>query len=148
MNFFEETTLRLKQQLKLVQDRDVAEMLGLTARAWAGRKKNDSFPRDKLIVLAAQRRDLDIDVDYILTGKPMQVREGKQVPGAKPYSGPGIDQLFASRAHKARSDSRHLAAAQAQLVKDWLACKPAHRQLVSDMATRLAAMDGEPQPIP
>ncbi len=68
MNFFEEATLRLKQQLKVTEDRQVAEALGLSARAWAGRKKRGSFPEKELWVLIAQRPDLKLDVGYVLNG--------------------------------------------------------------------------------
>ena len=68
MNFFDEAALRLKQQLEMSQDRDIAKVLGMTPRAWAGRKKNESFPEIELYALAAKRPDLCVDVDYVLTG--------------------------------------------------------------------------------
>lgn len=99
MNFFEEATLRLKQQLRVTEDKEVAEALGMSAGAWTKRKRRESFPEDKLFALAARRPDLNLDVAYILTGKKMtglqkveadfiawgqadRVREGKGVlPG-------------------------------------------------------------------
>lgn len=68
MNFFEEATLRLKQQLQKTQDKEIAAMLGLSPRAWAGRKQSGSFPEKELRALAQQRPELGIDVDYVLTG--------------------------------------------------------------------------------
>lgn len=68
MNFFEEATLRLKQQLKKQTDKEVAEMLGLSQRAWTGRRKRESFPEKELWALAAQRPDLELDVGYVLNG--------------------------------------------------------------------------------
>ena len=68
MIFFEEAALRLKQQLGVTQDRDVAGALNMTPRAWAGRKKNNSFPDADLYALAAKRPELSIDVNYVLTG--------------------------------------------------------------------------------
>lgn len=68
MNFFEEATLRLKQELRTTQDKEVAQMLGLSAQSWAGRKKRGKFPTTELYALVARRPDLVIDVDYILTG--------------------------------------------------------------------------------
>lgn len=68
MNFFEEATLRLKQQLRATQDKEAALALGLSPRAWAGRKQSGSFPEKELRALAQQRPELGIDVDYVLTG--------------------------------------------------------------------------------
>ncbi len=73
MNFFEEATLRLKQQLAVTQDKEVASYLGLSPRAWAGRKQSENFPEVELYALAAKRPDLKINVDYVLTGRMPQV---------------------------------------------------------------------------
>lgn len=66
MKFFEEIALRLKQQLKVTEDKQLAEALGMTGKAWTARKRRESFPEEKLWALAAQRPD--IDVGYVLTG--------------------------------------------------------------------------------
>ena len=68
MNFFEEATLRLKQQLRATQDKEIAAALGLSAQSWAGRKKRNSFPEKELRALVQQRPDLGLDVEYVLTG--------------------------------------------------------------------------------
>lgn len=68
MNFFDEAALRLKQQLKVTEDKAVAKMLGMSARAWAGRKDRGSFPETELYALAARQPELGIDVPYVLTG--------------------------------------------------------------------------------
>lgn len=68
MDFFQEATLRLKQQLEVTQDKEVARFLGLSPRAWAGRKQSNAFPEIELRALAQQRPELGIDVDYVLTG--------------------------------------------------------------------------------
>ncbi len=68
MNFFEEATLRLKQQLKMTEDKQVAGELGLTESAWKMRKKRESFPEKELWALAAQHPELKIDVGYVLNG--------------------------------------------------------------------------------
>lgn len=69
MDFFDEAALRLKQQLKITEDKAVAEFLGFKPSAWVNRKKRNSFPDKELYALAAQRPDLEIDVQYVLTGK-------------------------------------------------------------------------------
>lgn len=66
MIFFDEATLRLKQLVKLTSDKDVADLLGLSPRAWAGRRKRNSFPEKELWALAAKRND--IDIEFVLKG--------------------------------------------------------------------------------
>ncbi|MBV8249112.1 MAG: hypothetical protein JO200_11755 [Comamonas sp.] len=78
MNFFEEATLRLKQQLRATQDKEIALMLGLSAQSWAGRKKRGSFPEKELRALMQQRPELGLDVDYVLTGEGMRHITGQQ----------------------------------------------------------------------
>ena len=68
MNFFDEAALRLKQQLKVTENKQVAEALGMTGNAWTMRKRRDAFPEMELRALAQQRPELGIDVDYVLTG--------------------------------------------------------------------------------
>lgn len=69
MTSFKESSIRLKQQLGMEMDKDLADALGLSKRAWAGRKASGSFPEMELRALAQQRPDLGIDVDYVLTGR-------------------------------------------------------------------------------
>jgi len=68
MEYFEEATLRLKQQLKVTEDKQIAELLGFKPSAWALRKKRGSFPEKELWALVAQRPDLKLDVGYVLNG--------------------------------------------------------------------------------
>lgn len=68
MNHFEEASLRLKQQIGVLQDKDLAEVLGFKSAAWVKRKARNAFPDAELYALAAKRPDLKIDVLYILTG--------------------------------------------------------------------------------
>lgn len=72
MDFFDEAALRLKQQLKFTEDKQVAEMLGMTGNAWTMRKRRRSFPEVELYALAAKRPDLKINVEYVLTGRTPQ----------------------------------------------------------------------------
>lgn len=75
MNFFKEIALRLKQELSLSQDKEIADMLGLSPRAWAGRKERGVFPEKELYALTAKRPDLNIDVSYVLTGQHIPAPE-------------------------------------------------------------------------
>jgi hypothetical protein len=68
MKIFEEKLLRLKQEVKLTEDQEVAALLGLSKAAFADRKKRDAFPDEKLWALAQKRPDLKIDVLAVLTG--------------------------------------------------------------------------------
>lgn len=77
MNFFEEASLRLKQQLRVSTDRAAAAELGLTPRQWAGRKKEGNFPETELYALQAKRPDLSIDVNYVLTGIDTATRHAR-----------------------------------------------------------------------
>lgn len=72
MNNFLETSLRLKQQLGVSNDKDLAEQLGIGPTAWANRKKRGAFPETELRALASRRPELPLDVDYVLTGKRSQ----------------------------------------------------------------------------
>lgn len=74
MGDFEEIVRRLKVILGLDTDKEVAEILGMTAKAFASRKLRGAFPEDKLYALAVRRTDLPIPVQYILTGQTEQDR--------------------------------------------------------------------------
>ena len=60
--------LRLKEQLGIPTDKEVAELLGLSDKAFNARKRRDAFPDDKLLALMAKQPELKIDYDYIVTG--------------------------------------------------------------------------------
>ena len=83
MNFFDEAALRLKQQLQVKTDKEVAEALGLSAVAWVGRKKRDNFPEVELYALVAKRPELKIDVEYVLTGGTLTQRERDHLESAR-----------------------------------------------------------------
>lgn len=68
-SFFEQALLRLKEQLQLQADKEVASVIGLSPTAFNDRKKRDAFPEDKLLALSVKRPDLKLDVTYILTGE-------------------------------------------------------------------------------
>ncbi len=68
MKFFEEAALRLKQQLKVTEDRQAAELLGMSRNAWTLRKRRENFPTKEVFALAAQRPELGLDPDWIVTG--------------------------------------------------------------------------------
>ena len=57
---------RIKQSLDLKQDKDVADFLGLSEKAFSARKNRNSIPEQQLRMAAAEHPNLQIDVDYIL----------------------------------------------------------------------------------
>lgn len=65
---FSALLLRLKQQVGLHTDKEVAELLGMSVKAFHARKTRGAFPEEKLLALTARRPDLKIDVPYVLTG--------------------------------------------------------------------------------
>lgn len=93
MNFFEEATLRLKQQLKVTEDKQVAEVLGMTGNAWTMRKRRSSFPETELYALAAKRPELGIDVNYVLTGESTKAATAKMAMNM----GPRFEEIRGSR---------------------------------------------------
>ena len=72
MNFVD-FLYRIKQELDLKQDKDVANFLGLEIKAFSARKARNSVPEDKLRLAAIAHPDMKIDVDYILTGTRSRV---------------------------------------------------------------------------
>lgn len=71
---FEQVLLRLKEQIQLPADKDVAAALGLSPTAFNDRKKREAFPEDKLLALSVRRPELKLDVTYILTGERLPAR--------------------------------------------------------------------------
>lgn len=66
---FLQRLLRLKSQLNVGTDAEVAAALGYSPNAFNDRKARDAFPVDRLHAVAQQCPELGIDVDYVLTGE-------------------------------------------------------------------------------
>ena len=75
MDFFPDALARLKHQLRVSKDQEVAAALGLSKTAFSERKKRGSFPEKELRALAQQRPDIALNLDYILTGKHKPAQE-------------------------------------------------------------------------
>ena len=60
---------RIKQELDLKHDKDVADFLELDTKAFSARKSRDSVPEKHLRAALAKHPEIKADVDYILTGK-------------------------------------------------------------------------------
>lgn len=76
MTDFQSQLLRLKEQLNVATDREVAALFGLSDQGLNSRKARGAFPEDKLYALAAKRPELGLDVPYILSGERSSVEDG------------------------------------------------------------------------
>ncbi|AST88006.1 transcriptional regulator [Ralstonia pseudosolanacearum] len=70
---FEKSLLRLKEQLGVSTDKEAADLLGMSDKALNARKRRDSFPMTEVFALAAQRPELGLDPDWIITGTSSKV---------------------------------------------------------------------------
>ena len=78
MDFFSCALGRLKHELRVSKDGEVAEILGLSKTAFSERKKRNSFPEKELKDIALKRPELGIDVLYVLTGEREYSRQETQ----------------------------------------------------------------------
>lgn len=92
--FFEQVLLRLKEQLHLQADKEVAAALGMSPTAFNDRKKRDAFPEDKLLALSVKKPELQLDVTYTLTG--LAGRNVDEALGRDPRAlmGPNVDEAL------------------------------------------------------
>lgn len=74
---------RLKQQLGIQSDKDVAQALGLSPTAFNQRKARNAFPEKELLALIAKRPDLGLDFDFVTLGTHSQVFEANTKKAAK-----------------------------------------------------------------
>lgn len=82
MYFFNDSVLRLKQQLKIQSDKEAAEALGLSPAAFNNRKKRGNFPAKEVFALAAQRPELCLDPDWIVTGSSKKMETEGDAEGS------------------------------------------------------------------
>lgn len=68
MENFTNIVNRLKTELSITMDKDVAEILGMSKSAFAERKRRGVFPENALRLLELERPDLKLDINYILSG--------------------------------------------------------------------------------
>ena len=120
MNLFSDCMNRLKPILRVSKDQEVAAALGLSKTAFSERKKRDSFPDRELRTLARERPDLNIDVDYVLTGVAQAALE---IIDAAKAGTPLV---------KVRGD-------ELQLLQNYRACSPEDQEVVRHQAAFLAA---------
>jgi transcriptional regulator with XRE-family HTH domain len=120
VNLFSECLNRLKPMLRVSKDQEVAAALGLSKTAFSERKKRDSFPDRELRALARARPELNIDVDYVLTGVAQAALE---IIDAAKAGTPLV---------KVRGD-------ELQLLQNYRSCSPPDQEVVRHQAAFLAA---------
>lgn len=118
MNDFDAAVLRLKGQVGVTEDQALAALLGLSKASFSDRKKRDSFPADKLRALAQQRPDLNIDVDYVITGVAQAA----------------LEMIQAAREGK---PLKKVSADDAALLSAWHTLSKADQRLLFDLLMRL-----------
>ncbi len=142
MQSFERSLERLKHELRVSKDSEVAAKLGMSKTAFSERKKRGSFPEREVLRLIADSPDLDLDVTYVLTGARASVhmREHftaltKTVLDMEPDGGLLSGAL--SKVFKEQGTLRDRPEYVALLeVLDW--CSPADLELMRAIAVRLA----------
>ncbi len=72
MENFSEVLERLKHELRVSKDQEVADFLGMSKTAFAERKRRGVFPEEKLLAVAAGHPN--VDVGYVLRG----IRRGEE----------------------------------------------------------------------
>lgn len=98
-NIFQARLERLRTALDVREDQEVATVLGMTKAALSARKSRNSFPEKELRALVQQRPDLDIDVEYVLTGATLSAhqRQTQQAARQATLDAAGIDEATRAR---------------------------------------------------
>lgn len=68
MENFTNIVNRLKTELSITMDKDVAEILGMSKKCVCRKKAQRVFSRNALRLLELERPDLKLDINYILSG--------------------------------------------------------------------------------
>lgn len=79
MENFLAALLRLKEQLVMQTDKQVADALGMSATAFNQRKARAAFPETEVLALSARRPELKLDVTYVLTGERVSELQREQM---------------------------------------------------------------------
>ncbi|SUB23908.1 helix-turn-helix domain-containing protein [Avibacterium avium] len=83
MDSFKGKLIRLKNELNVETDKEVAEYLEMTNNAFTVRKSRNSFPEKELFALKAKRPELNLDMDYILLGHRRETYEAMEKEALK-----------------------------------------------------------------
>lgn len=69
MDDFKKILLRLKNELSVETDNEVAELLGMTPAAFRTRKNRGTFPVHQLTEFVFSHPELNLNLDYLLDGE-------------------------------------------------------------------------------
>ena len=143
MNLFLETLERLKRELRVSKDLEVANFLGLSKTAFAERKKRAVFPEEKLWLLAAERPDLDIDVLAVLTGissaGQAEIARHSRASELLPASADTYEKIKAHSAKtRAAMRAADLATDEKELLKNYRAADDSGKKLIEGTAALAA----------
>lgn len=140
--------VRLKEQLGVSLDTEVAAALGMSREAFNSRKVRGRFPDDKLFALMSKRPELKIDATYVLTGNrdaaPVERALSEQLAAfAGRLAAQGVDVAAASKVlADGIQQSVGVAAgrkAHYQLLEAYLnGVDDATLQLITDVVVRIA----------
>lgn len=150
VDFFSEALVRLKHQLRVSKDGEVAAALGLSKTAFSERKKRGSFPEAELRTLAREKPELGIDPDQVLFGVDATVRRARE--NWRQAQGLARDKLRGETADAALKtgdqvvvlelkeppSSLELGYDELALLNHWRRCGSAERILLLQLAARLA----------
>lgn len=79
MNDFINIANRLKLVLGISTDMELAKFLEIKQTAFAGRKKRNSFPTERLSMILQKHPHLDVDFDYVVNGAKPKTND-TQIP--------------------------------------------------------------------
>jgi hypothetical protein len=122
MDSFKGKLIRLKNELNVETDKEVAEYLGMTNNAFTVRKSRNSFPEKELFALKAKCPELNLDMDYILLGHRHETYEAMEKEALKDMPKPDF------------SDKTGL------LVQLFMQCDDQGRAAILSVAQTMAAM--------
>lgn len=153
MNDFGSVLLRLKGQVHLHADKEIAALLGLSDKAFHARKTRSAFPADKLFALAAKRPELNIDVNYVLNGK----RSEPSVMAAISKAGSRVQVIRGTRTQQEFAEALGISSDHLEQVEagdQWLD-KDLHQRLVEQehvspmwlLSGEVPPLDGEITPL-
>ncbi|GHT93944.1 hypothetical protein FACS1894116_07080 [Betaproteobacteria bacterium] len=133
--------LRLKQQLKVRDDKDVAVILGMSAAALNMRKKRGNFPETELYALAAKRPDLRLDVGLVLHGDRLTPDQRTALAVTAAYPPAGIPDAAAEVANAFLELNARRKGQYQQIVEVLNGCSDETVALVVQLVVRLYHAD-------
>ncbi len=138
MNFFSVALDRLKHELRVSKDQEVAALLGLSKTAFSERKKRGSFPEREVLELGKLRPD--VDVNYVLTGiaSSAQARLDAKQNRISQAVDAGMD-FEQARAHELASDKASIESITALLLQ----CRVCEREAVHQLLVNIVNLRNE-----